>query len=205
MNNSDYKKDLEAIRLLMDKSAKFLSLSGISGILSGSYALVGASLAYYILQYQSIIEYRTNTTQDVSTMIKLFLIAFLVLIASLLSGLWFTLQKSKQLGIKINVSNGKKLILNLVIPLVAGGIFILIVLLKGHYGLVAPASLIFYGLALINASPNLYEEVRYLGYSEIVVGLIATYFSGFGLFFWAIGFGVLHIFYGVVMYRKYDS
>ncbi len=205
MNNSDYKKDLEAIRLLMDKSAKFLSLSGISGILSGSYALVGASLAYYILQYQSIIEYRTNTTQDVSTMIKLFLIAFLVLIASLLSGLWFTLQKSKRLGIKINVSNGKKLILNLVIPLVAGGIFILIVLLKGHYGLVAPASLIFYGLALINASPNLYEEVRYLGYSEIVVGLIATYFSGFGLFFWAIGFGVLHIFYGVVMYRKYDS
>ena len=94
--------------------------------------------------------------------------------------------------------------MNLAIPLVSGGIFILIMLYTGHFGLAAPASLIFYGLALINGSLNTYDEVRYLGVSEIILGLIAA-FPGYGLIFWALGFGVLHIIYGGIMYNKYDK
>jgi hypothetical protein len=76
---------------------------------------------------------------------------------------------------------------------------------RGYCGTAAPAMLIFYGLALINASPNLFDEIRYLGYSEILIGLLAAAFIGYGLYFWAFGFGVLHIAYGLVMYKKYDS
>lgn len=78
-------------------------------------------------------------------------------------------------------------------------------LYNGHYGLAAPASLIFYGLALIQGSSNTYDEIRYLGFSEIVIGLICALYPGFGLLFWAVGFGVLHIAYGTVMYNKYDK
>jgi predicted lysophospholipase L1 biosynthesis ABC-type transport system permease subunit len=204
MSNS-YKDDLESIRPLMDRSVKFISLSGLSGILAGIYALVGAGLAYSSLQYKSVVDYRTNSVQNPAIFQKLIAIAAVVLIASLATGFLLTIRKSKRQGIKINLANTKRLAINLAIPLVAGGIFILVLLSKGHYGVVAPASLIFYGLALINASPNLYEEVRYLGYCEIAVGLIAAYFSGLGLLFWAIGFGGLHVVYGAAMYRKYDA
>ena len=204
MSNS-YKDDLESIRHLMDRSVKFISLSGLSGILAGIYALAGAGLAYSSLQYNSLVDYRTNSVQHPAIVQKLISIAACVLIASLATGFLLTIRKSKRQGIKINLANTKRLAINLAIPLVAGGIFILILLSKGHYGVVAPASLIFYGSALINASPNLYEEVRYLGYCEIVVGLIAAYFSGLGLLFWAIGFGGLHVVYGAAMYRKYDA
>jgi hypothetical protein len=96
-------------------------------------------------------------------------------------------------------------VVNLSIPLITGGLFILIVLGTGHYGLAAPASLIFYGLALIQASSNTYDEIRYLGFSEIILGLISAILPGFGLIFWALGFGVLHIVYGTIMYNKYDK
>jgi hypothetical protein len=152
-----------------------------------------------------VVDYRTNSVQNPAIFQKLIAIAAVVLIASLATGFLLTIRKSKRQGIKINLANTKRLAINLAIPLVAGGIFILVLLSKGHYGVVAPASLIFYGLALINASPNLYEEVRYLGYCEIAVGLIAAYFSGLGLLFWAIGFGGLHVVYGAAMYRKYDA
>jgi hypothetical protein len=94
--------------------------------------------------------------------------------------------------------------LSLAIPLVTGGIFILIMLNSGHFGLAAPACLIFYGLALIQASTNTVDEIRYLGYSEILLGLISAMLPGYGLIFWSLGFGVLHIVYGAIMHNKYD-
>jgi hypothetical protein len=65
--------------------------------------------------------------------------------------------------------------------------------------------LIFYGLALINASKYTYNDIRYLGISELLIGLCSTLFLGYGLFFWAAGFGLAHIVYGALMYFKYDK
>jgi hypothetical protein len=80
----------------------------------------------------------------------------------------------------------------------------LILLKHEHFGLVAPVSLIFYGVALINSSKYTFGTVKYLGIGEVIIGLIAAYFPGNGLLFWALGFGVLHIIYGVFMYLKFD-
>ncbi|MBT1700273.1 hypothetical protein KK083_25525, partial [Fulvivirgaceae bacterium PWU4] len=59
--------------------------------------------------------------------------------------------------------------------------------------------------ALIQGGSNTYDEIRYLGYCEITLGLIAALFPGYGLLAWAMGFGVLHIVYGAIMYNKYDK
>jgi hypothetical protein len=132
-------------------------------------------------------------------------IAVVVLIVSLATGLTMSARKAKQHGVAFWNATTKRVVVNLAIPLVTGGIFILLLVFYTRgYALAAPACLIFYGLALINASTNLFDEVRYLGYSEIVLGLIATILPGFGLLFWTIGFGVFHVFYGALMYRKYD-
>lgn len=203
--NKAYQKDIESIRQLMERSVKFLSLSGLSGIMAGVYALIGASVAYFIIHYpRTPFEYRNQSVKEITIIIKLLTIALVVLVVSLITGYILASNKAKKLGVKIWDATSKRLTINLAIPLVAGGMFILILLANGHYGVAAPACLIFYGLALINASPNLFDEVRYLGYSEIILGLVSAVLPGYGLFFWAIGFGVLHIIYGAVMFKKYD-
>src|SRR6185295_4313613 len=134
---------------------------------------------------------------------KLEVIALAIFVASVASGYWLNARKSKRVGVKVWDTTSQRFVINLAIPLATGGIFILILITQGYVEMVAPSCLIFYGLALLNASPNVYEEVRYLGYSEIILGLICACFPGYGLVFWALGFGVLHILYGAVMYKKY--
>jgi len=202
--NQAFEKDIESIRYMMERSVKFLSLSGLSGILSGIYALVGATFAYVLLQYpQPPWQYQYVSGQN--SMPVLITISLIVLLASLITGYVMATRKAARMGDKIWNTTTKRLIVNLAIPLVTGGIFIIALLLEGFYGLVAPASLIFYGLALMNARPNLFDEIQYLGYSEIALGIISSFIPGFGLLAWAIGFGVLHVVYGSLMYKKYDA
>jgi hypothetical protein len=202
----EYEKDLASIRDIMERSAKFISLSGLSGVLAGVYALGGAIAAYFIVHYPvSPFRYRIYSATADSVLWKLIGVAIAVLALSLLTGLYQSNIKAKKHGLKLWSSASRRLLLNLSIPLITGGLFIIIVLATGHYGLAAPASLIFYGLALIHGSSNTYDEIRYLGFSEIILGLICAMYPGFGLVFWAVGFGVLHIFYGAIMYNKYDK
>ncbi len=203
--NEAYQKDLESIRNLMERSVKFLSLSGLSGILAGVYALAGAVVAYNLVgQPKSPLEYLQKSAyqQDLAT--QLLIIAIIVLATSLITGYVLADKKAKKQGVKVWNATSKRLVINLAIPLVTGALFILILLWNGHYGIAAPACLVFYGLALLNASANLFDEIRYLGYCEIVLGLACALLPGYGLFFWATGFGVLHVLYGTLMYKKYD-
>jgi hypothetical protein len=92
-----------------------------------------------------------------------------------------------------------------VIPLVVGGVFVLGLLNYSEWRFVAPSCLIFYGLALVNASKYTLTDIRYLGLLEIGLGLVNMWYPGYGLYFWGIGFGALHIIYGLIMWWKYDS
>jgi hypothetical protein len=203
--NQGFEEDLASIRQLMHRSTKFISLSGMSGILAGLYALAGAAFAYFRFQYpDSLFEYRLYPVYDMASLREIILIGVVVLIASLATGVWLTVGKAKKAGVTIWNETSRRLLVNLSIPLVTGGIFILICAWQGQVEIVAAACLIFYGLALVQASPNLYDEIRYLGYSEIVLGILAQAFPGYSLLVWAFGFGVLHIAYGAAMFRKYD-
>lgn len=204
MENQRIQQDLESIRHLMERSVKFISLSGLSGILSGVYALIGAALAYNQIYSGEVARTVTYYQGNFPVVRNLFAIALVVLVASLITGWWFSFRKAKKLKTKIWNETSRRLLINLAIPLIVGGIFTLVLVYHGHYNVVAASVLIFYGLALINASSNLFEEIRYLGYCELVAGLIAGVLPGYGLYFWAVGFGLLHILYGGMMYRKYD-
>ena len=199
-----YQKDIESIRKMMERSVKFISLSGLSGILAGVYALFGALAAYFVIP-KPLSPVTYSTISDSHITVQLLGIAVTVLVASVLTGVWMSNRKAKKAGIKFWDTTSRRLVINLAIPLVTGGLFIIILVLGDHIGVVAPSFLIFYGLALINASPNVYEEVRYLGYSEIILGLVCAVLQRYGLLCWAIGFGVFHILYGGMMYKKYEA
>ena len=202
----EYEKDLSSIRTIMERSVKFVSLSGLSGVLAGVYALIGATYVYFMIHFPvSPLNYRTYSVNETEILLRLCAIAGIVLIASIGTAVYLSHRKAKKFNISLWNDTSKRLLINASIPLVTGGIFILVVLGNGHYGIAAPASLIFYGLALIQGSQHTYDEIRYLGLSEIALGLIATALPGFGLVFWAFGFGVLHIVYGAVMHYRYDK
>ena len=201
----DFEKDLASIRDMMERSVKFISLSGLAGVMAGVYALIAATYVYLNFYQAQLLN--PNTFLDVrpDQVFHLSMVGIATLLASLVTGLYFSHRKAQRLGFSMWSNVSKQLFINLAVPLVSGGLFILIMLQHDYYGLVAPACLLFYGLALVNASRNLVEEFRYLGYCEIILGIIASLYVGYGLIFWAIGFGILHIVYGVMMYRKYDS
>ncbi len=199
------KDDLQHIRQMMERSSRFISLSGLSGVGAGMIALIGAGIAYYILKENGI-DYSGQLPvfypEDV--LLKLALLALIVLGIAISSGIIFTLRKSKKNGLKVWTATTKKLLLNLFIPLLTGGIFCIALLYHNNLVLIAPATLVFYGLGLVNASKYTYSDIQYLGYCQILLGLTAMFLPGYGLAFWALGFGILHIIYGIVMYKKYE-
>lgn len=225
MEEKEIQNELASIRSIMERSSKFISLSGLSGILAGVYALIGADIVYHLIYglYPDLNPYQPLSTVDlqnnVSTtghgdyffaisftdlILKLLLIAILVILSSLLTGLFLTRRKAKLKGQPIWSSASRALLFQMSIPIITGGILILVFIYDRYYDIIAPTSLIFYGLALIGASSYTFTDVKYLGICEILLGLVAACLPGFGLLFWAIGFGLLHIVYGSMMYFKYD-
>lgn len=200
----DFEKDLASIRNLMERSSKFLSLSGLSGVMAGIYALAGAVVTYFFLYRGRTLRTVAYYQQNPDMVFYLILIAGVVLMLSLITGFYLSYQKAAKAGISIWNETSQRLLVNLAGPLIAGGIFTLLLVYRGYYGIIAPSCLIFYGLALMNASTNLYTEIRYLGYTEVALGLLCAFLPGYGLFFWSVGFGVLHIIYGSLMYYRYE-
>lgn len=209
MEANKYLDDITEIKNIMNRSSRFISLSGLSGVLAGVYALIGAALAYTRLKNFSSTNYdglsgRNTPLWGTDLIQDLILIAVVVIVLAAVTGFLMTLRKSKKSGEKIWDATSKRLVVNFLIPLMAGGIFCLVLIQYGAVGLVAPATLIFYGLACVNASKYTMGDVRYMGLAFVIIGLISTQFIGYGLYFWALGFGIFHIIYGAMMYFKYD-
>ncbi len=201
---NDPKDDLQHIRQMMERSSRFISLNGLSGVAAGTIALIGAAIAYWLFQQHNIDYFSGNQyTYNYALEWKLILLAAVVLVLAVGSGILFTIQKSKRNGLKIWTSTTRLLLSHLLTPLIAGGLFCMALFYHGLFGLIAPATLLFYGLALINAAKYTFSDIQYLGYCETFLGIIAAFIPGYGLVFWALGFGILHIIYGLLMYKKY--
>lgn len=205
MKQEDLVKELASIRNLMEKSSKFISISGISSILIGTYALLGAAYAYYqVYGFDSQMGYRDHYVNEPLVIVKLSLTALLVLIASIFTGVFMAIKKAKANRQSIWNTTSRALLVAMAVPLCTGGLFAIIAIFKENYAVVSSILLIFYGLALTAGSHYTFNEIKGLGILEIVLGLLALLFPGNGIIFWALGFGVLHIIYGVIVHKKYE-
>ncbi|CAL2056650.1 conserved membrane hypothetical protein [Tenacibaculum sp. 190524A05c] len=200
MSSEDYLKDISEIKNLMNKSTRFISLSGLSGILAGTFALIGAAYAYWLVTSSK----RGYLILSGEIFNLVLLDMFLVLVLSVGTAIYLTTLKAKKNNEKIWDATTKRLLTSFLVPLVAGGIYTLIILKQQRYGQTGALMLLFYGLALVNASKYTLGYVKYLGYTEIILGLLCAVFPGFGFWFWVLGFGVMHIVYGTLMYFKYE-
>lgn len=205
MEDKNYLNDLKDIKEMMSKSSQFISLSGLSGVLAGIYALIGAYMAYKTIYFDtSTSATYANLIISENAVIKLFIIALTVLLLSIATGILLSLKKAKESNDSIWNATSKRLVINFMIPLAVGGYMGLYLIEKEIFSLLTPLTLIFYGLACVNASKYTLGDVRYLGLTMILLGIANTFFVGYGLLFGALGFGVCHIFYGGMMWFKYD-
>lgn len=202
MEENKYLEDLREIRQMMRKSTLFLSLSGLSGVLAGVYALMGAAGVYVLLQHHY--NYYPYVYIESKTFKAIIAIALAVLVASILTAYLFSVRKAKRNGETLVTPTAKRALYNFIIPLLTGGLLSVLLIKNEYYGLLASMTLIFYGLACVNVSKYTFGDVHYLGITEIILGLLAVYFPGYGLLFWTLGFGVCHILYGGIMHFKYE-
>lgn len=200
-------EDLRDIRQFMERSSRFISLSGLSGVAAGICALVGVYFANDILgNYNG--SYNSHgffSGDDFSKLkIKFVILGAIVFFIAFISSYYLTWRKAKKQGLPVWDHTSRRLAWNMIVPLIGGGVFIAGMIRYDIWLFVSPACLIFYGLALINASKYTLDDIRFLGYCELLLGMVNVFFPGYGLWFWAVGFGVLHIIYGIVMWNKYE-
>lgn len=205
--NTEHLGQINEIRNMMERSSRFISLSGLSGVFAGFFAMGGAGAFYLFLQHRLYSDFAKEFPVDIGMDLIQFCLldATAVIVLSLVFAVFFTTRKAKSVGQSIWDSTARRMLINLAIPLIAGGLYCLILLRYHWFGMIAPTTLIFYGLALLNASKYTLDEIRWLGISEIILGLIGCFFIGFGVTLWVIGFGILHIIYGLVMYVRYET
>lgn len=213
-NYKDQLNHLKEMRNIMERSSRFFSLSGLSGILVGIYAIIAAFIAYILIYSksqsdslsQSVFrdDYIDYVVRIYNIDLYLMVLGAVTLGISLLTVIFFSKRKANKTNESIWNSSSKLLVWNLMLPLAVGGCFGLICMYKGWFGIVGPITLIFYGLALINASKYTFGDIQLLGCIECLLGLISLLHIGYGLIFWAIGFGIMHIIYGTLIYFKYE-
>ena len=201
--------DLKEIRKIMEKSTKFISLSGLSGIFAGITALVGVWIAkglvkdfsnkYVFYELQGRVEEGWHELD-----MKLFALAGAVLVTALGFGFLFTWLKAQKSSQKIFTPMGFRLALSVGVPLLFGGLFCFGLYIHNATFLIIPSMLVFYGMALLNGSKYVHNEIKYLAGLEMILGTLALFNPVNGIYYWAAGFGVLHIIYGTIMYFKYD-
>ena len=195
----DYINDIAEIRSMMERSSKFLSLSGWAGIMAGLYALAGTYVVYVLWGFNpDTLFYSSPAFPNVV------MLAIGVLTLSLITAIYLSHRKAAQKGEKVWNATSRRLLASMAVPLLAGGILIIILMNKELIGLIPPFTLLFYGLALYNAGYYTINEVKLMGIVQIALGLIGCGFVEYGLLLWAVGFGAVHMIYGIYMYFSYE-
>ncbi len=202
----DYIRDITEIRSMMERTSKFLSLSGWAGIMAGIYALTGVYVAYKLLYFNpDELVYTTVASGNwPPNLLKTIALALTILVLAIGTAVFLSYKKAYKRKEKLWNATSRRLLINMAVPLITGGLLIVALIAKGLIGLIAPLTLIFYGLALYNGGKFTYGAVRVLGLIEIGLGLIGVYFIGYGLLCWAIGFGLFHIIYGIYIHYRYE-
>jgi hypothetical protein len=204
MKEQDYIRDIAEIRSMMERSSKFLSLSGWAGIMAGIYAIIGAFIAYVFLNFNPGRLNHSLADPAYSFMPDIIILGAIILTFSISTAIYFSYKKAKEKGANGWNATSKRLLISMGVPLVTGGILILILISRNLSDLILPFTLLFYGLSLYDAGRYTIDEVKVMGFIQIILGLLSTWLIEYSLLIWVFGFGIVHIIYGIYMHFKYE-
>lgn len=198
-------QELADIKSMMERSSRFLSLSGLSGVLAGIYALIGAGITWYWIYFPQTEMGKETAPKDFQQLLNGMLILGAVILTLAIASAWLLgKKKSQKASTQFWTAASRRFLMTLFVPVIVGGLFSFALIHESQFQLIAAATLVFYGLGLFSASYFTLNEIKNLGLGNLVLGLFAAFFPEYGLLCWALGFGVLHVIYGSMMYYKYD-
>ena len=202
MENKDALNTLHEIKELMEKSSRFQAISGWSILIVGLLASVVSAGAWLLLLPHEGMSmggmlinspYRTLIASSVA--LALLVVSFAVVCFG--SYRMMKRQGGFEFGRTI-----RRPLFHFAVPMVVGGLLCLAMLMQGHYGLTSTFMLVFYGLALLNASHYTSRSIALLGYCELVLGVVDCFVVSHAILFWFLGFGLLHIVFGIYFILK---
>lgn len=206
LNMRKPEEELAEIKSMMERSTRFLSLSGLSGILAGIYALAAASMAWYWIYYSSSpwgTGAESLSFRDLLN--RLLLLGFATLLAAVSTA--YALSKKKGAAAPTQPfwsPASKRFLQSLFLPVALGGFFCFALLHENAFELIPAAMLLFYGIGLVQSAQFTLGEIKNLGFTQLALGLLAAFFPAFGLLCWAMGFGAFHLIYGTLMYFRHE-
>ena len=202
MEKNEVKQTLDDIRDMMSKSSRFQAISGYSIIIVGLYAAVAAAIAAALVGAVNLFPFFENIDATLNTPAKIRLatiIALSLFTLSLLTVFAMAIAKSKRHNLRFAFDKRmRQMLTDFFLPLAAGGLVSIALIMQQHYGLTSSIMLLFYGLALVNSSHYTYPALRWLGYTELALGIADCLTVKHAILFWFLGFSVMHIIFGIV-------
>ena len=196
-------QELSEIKSMMERSKRFLSLSGIAGIPVGLTALAGIAAINFTI-HQSWNVWLLPETLNLSTIQLIWLGVITALMFGIAAIITWILSHKKVPTQKLASPPSKKFLEALAIPIAFGTVACLLFAKNELYAYIPGLSLLMYGLGMIQAAQHSFQELKRLGLALAVLGLVAFLAPTYSLILWAMGFGGLHILYGIWMHQKYD-
>ena len=203
-NHEEQLAAIQEMRNMMDQATRFKLISGLSGMIAGILSL----LSLYVIYIMSgISPFEVEALERVwrgSNPILISCIFISLFVACMGLGLYMSRRNARQAGKNAWDGSAKRLVFSLLIPVLTGGVFSMLLIQLGLVSLFAPVTLLFYGMGLLSASKFTLDAVRTVGLIFIGLGLLATGILSYGLLIWTLGFGLVHIVYGFIIYVKYE-
>lgn len=182
-------EDLRFIRQTMENAASFTAVPGWGGVAMGVTAVAAATFG----------PRPSNTRAWVITWLLAALSAFVV---GALTIFW----KARRKGTSIFTLPGRKFILSLLPPLLAGGILSYALFDAGLTRLLPGLWLLLYGVGVISAGAFSVRVVPVMGLCFILAGMGAVFLpAAWDNMVMATGFGGLHILFGFIIARRYGG
>ena len=181
--------NLRFIRETMERSTSFTAVSGVAGMIMGAVAMVAAVVA--------------STRRTPEAWLLTWLIAALV---AGLAALWAMIRKARASGVSLLSGPGSKFALFFTPPIVVGALLTAALVRVDLLSVLPGAWLLLYGTAVVSGGAFSVRIVPMMGVGFMLVGALALFAPpAWGDEFMAVGFGVLHIVFGLVIWRKHGG
>jgi hypothetical protein len=181
--------NLSFIRSTMERATAFTAVPGWGGVAMGITALVAAALA------------QTRATENE------WLAAWLGASALALTiGGWSMAVKARRAGTSVLSYSGRRFVLSYVPPLAVGGLLTLVLVRAGLYGALPGTWLLLYGTGVVTGGAYSVRVVPIMGLCFMALGALALLAPpDWGDWLMALGFGGLHIIFGLIIARRYGG
>jgi len=190
--------NLRYIREAMERSSSFTAVPGWGGVLIGATALIAAALAEWMESIDRLAGLRGGRGW-------MLVWGWELPLALMIGGVAMK-RKARAANVKLLTGPGRKFVLSLAPPLVAGALISVALVRIGSFDVLPGVWLLLYGVGVVAGGAFSVRVVPVMGMFFMGLGTLTLFAPpAFGRLMMAVGFGVVHIVFGLIIARRYGG